>query len=121
AFVWSIDATTQKGVFTSIGTLGGTSSTAVAINDRNEVIGYSTTGNSYTEGNVTAAVEHGFLWKNNVIYDLGAHSPPNYAYPFNPDFYFSKATAISESGIVTGISYSINSHARGFTLTPVFP
>jgi probable HAF family extracellular repeat protein len=115
AFVWA------DGVFTSIGTLGGTSSTAVAINDRNEVIGYSTTGNLYSEGNITVAVEHGFLWKNNVMYDLGAHSPPNYAYPFNPNFYFSKATAISETGIVTGISYSINGHARGFTLTPVFP
>jgi probable HAF family extracellular repeat protein len=121
AFVWTINATTREGVFTPIGTLGGASSTAVAINDLNEVIGYSTTGNNYSEGNVTAAVTHGFLWKNNLMYDLGAHSPPNYAYSFNPDFYFSKATAISETGIVTGISYSINGHARGFTLTPLFP
>lgn len=120
-FVWSIDPATQKGVFSAIGSLGGGTSTVVAINDRDEVIGQSTTGNTYSEGNVTADVEHAFLWKNKVMYDLGAHSPPNYVYPFNPDFYFSEATAISESGIVVGNSYSINGHSRGFTLTPVFP
>lgn len=122
AFVWYLDPTTQKGVFSPIGTLGGTTSTAVGINDRGEVIGYSTTGNVYTEGNVTADVVHGFVWKAKVMYDLGAHSPPNYAYPFNPDFYFSKATAISNptdptvQTTVTGISYSINGHSRGFTI-----
>jgi len=121
AFVWSIDPVTGNGVFSAIGTLGGTTSTAVAINDRDEIVGYSTTGVIYSEGNVTAAIVHGFLWKNLVMYDLGAHSPPNYIYPFDPDFYSSKVTSISESGIVTGKSYSINSHARGFTLTPVFP
>jgi hypothetical protein len=55
------------------------------------------------------------------MYDLGAHSPPNYTYPFDPDFYFSRAAAISENGRVAGDSFSINAHDRGFTLTPVFP
>lgn len=121
AFVWQIDPATGKGVFKSLGTLGGATSTAVDINDRDEIVGYATTGAQYEEGNIVANVVHGFLWKDNVMYDLGAHAPPNYEYPFNPDFYSSRAKAISQSGIVTGISYSINDHARGFTLTPVFP
>jgi probable HAF family extracellular repeat protein len=121
AFVWQLDPATDNGIFTSIGTLGGSSSTAVAINNQDRVIGFSQTGNVYQEGNVTSAVVHGFLWQNDVMYDLGAHSPPNYTYPFDPDFYFSEATAINENGDVTGKSYSINAHARGFTLTPVFP
>ena len=121
AFIWKLNPNTLEGVFTFIGDLGGGSSTGVEINNLDEVVGYSTTGNTYVEGNISAAVVHGFLWRNNVMYDLGAHSPPDYSYPFYPDFYFSQARAINEAGDVTGISYSINAHDRGFTLTPTFP
>ncbi|MBD1399431.1 hypothetical protein [Pelovirga terrestris] len=120
AFIWQLNAQ-GKGEYSNLGTLRGSYSHAVDINDQNEIVGYSTTDKSYIEGNVTADVVHGFLWKDGTMYDLGAHSPPNYEYPFNPDFYSSKAVAISETGIVTGISFSINSHSRGFTLTPTFP
>jgi probable HAF family extracellular repeat protein len=116
AFLWYLDAN-GKGVFQPLGSLGGGSSTAVAINDQDMVVGYSTTGAVYSEGNFSLAVEHGFLWANGAIYDLGAHSPPNYSYPFNPNLYFSKVSAISENGKVTGSSYSINAHHRGYTLT----
>lgn len=120
AFIWHLNSS-GNGVFQSLGSLGGGSSTAVAMNDLGMVVGYSTTTNTYSEGNVTATVVHGFLWHDGIMYDLGAHSPPDYTYPFNPDFYFSQARAINEAGDVTGISYSINAHDRGFTLTPVFP
>ncbi|BCR06957.1 hypothetical protein DESUT3_40260 [Desulfuromonas versatilis] len=120
AFIWHLDLN-KNGVFQEIGTLGGSTSTVAAINDQGLVIGTSETSNTYSEGNISRVVEHGFLWRNGAIYDLGAHSPPNYSYPFHPDLFFSRGTAINENGVVAGDSFSINAHARGFTLTPVFP
>lgn len=90
AFLW------QKGVKTDLGTLGGTTpsdpesigestpfgSSAVAINDKGQVIGYS----------ITATGErHAFLWKNGVMTDLGTLGG-NY----------STATAINQKGQIIG-------------------
>jgi probable HAF family extracellular repeat protein len=120
AFIWHLDPATKQGVFQSLGSLGGGSSTAVAINDNGIVIGYSTTGEVYSEGNVSQAIAHAFAWRNGTIYDLGTHVP-TYTYPFNPNFPFSEAVAINEANSIVGNSFTINAHHRGFFLTPVFP
>ncbi|SNB46928.1 HAF repeat-containing protein [Geobacter sp. DSM 9736] len=49
---------------TSLGTLGGAGSTAVAINDKGTVAGFSDTA--------TPNIEHAFIWKNGRMTDLGA-------------------------------------------------
>lgn len=118
-FIWNLDAT-GKGVFREIGTLGGVTSVAVAINDNNVVIGYSETGQSYKEGNITRSIVHAFAWRDGIMYDLGTHVP-SFVYPFTPNFPFSEATAINEANTIIGGSYTINSHFRGFLLFPTFP
>ena len=120
AYLWQLNAS-KKGTYLGLGTLGGPNSRAVAINNQGVIIGNSCTNTTYQEGGMEVTVQHAFLWRNGTIYDLGAHSPPNYDYVFNPDFFFSEAIAINDNGVVTGNSYSINSHRRGFTLTPTFP
>lgn len=120
AFVWHLDPATKTGVFEAIGSLGGGTSTAVAINDNGIVIGKSATGASVTAGGINYAVEHGFAWRNKVIYDLGTHVP-TYLYPLIPDYPFSEAVAITESNTIVGNSYSINAHKRGFIISPTIP
>jgi len=56
AFLWS-DGTLQL-----LGTLGGTNSWAVAVNDRREVAGHAETASGDT---------HAFLWRNGAMQDLG--------------------------------------------------
>jgi probable HAF family extracellular repeat protein len=120
AFIWQLNPDTEQGVFQPLGSLGGGSSTAVAINDNGIVIGYSTTGEVYTEGNISRAIVHAFAWRNGTIYDLGTHVPA-YTYPFASNFPFSEAVAINEDNTIVGNSFTINAHHRGFYLTPVFP
>jgi probable HAF family extracellular repeat protein len=120
AFVWHRDPTTKIGVFEALGSLGGGSSTAGAINDNGVVIGKSATGTSVTAGGITYAVEHAFAWRNEIIYDLGTHVP-TYLYPIIPDYPFSEAVAITETNTIVGNSYSINAHKRGFIISPTIP
>lgn len=115
-----LDPATKAGVFEALGSLGGGTSTTVAINDNDVVIGKSTTGTSVTAGGITYAVEHGFAWRNKVIYDLGTHVP-TYLYPLIPDYPFSEAVAITELNTIIGNSYSINAHKRGFIISPTIP
>ncbi len=57
AFIW------QGGNMTNLGTLGGDSSSALAINDNTQVVGMS---------NITSGgIPHGFIWDNGVMTDLG--------------------------------------------------
>jgi probable HAF family extracellular repeat protein len=119
AFLWRLGAD-GKGVITDLGTLGGANSFAVAINNAGQVAGYSETGETYSEGGVTIKVQHAFLWHNGTMYDLGTHND-FYSYPFIPPYPSSAAVGINGSGEVAGNSMTINSHPRGFFLSPVLP
>lgn len=70
---------------TDLGTLGGTDSRAVAINDRGQVIGTSSTASGRY---------HAFIWQDGVMTDLGVL----------PGKSNSKAAAINDRGQVVGDS-----------------
>lgn len=53
----------EDGAVVDLGTLGGSFSTALAINNRGQIVGFSETA----EGDV-----HAFLWEHGVVTDLGA-------------------------------------------------
>jgi probable HAF family extracellular repeat protein len=119
AFLWRLGPD-KKGIITDLGTLGGDNSFAVAINNAGVVVGYSDTGKTYSEGGITVNIQHAFLWRDGVMYDLGTHND-FYDYPFIPPFPVSEAVGINASGQVAGNSFTINAHPRGFFLSPVFP
>ena len=116
AFIWELNID-GEGEITDLGTLGGSNSWAIAINDNGLIIGYSETGETYTQGTLTSEVIHSCVWYDNVIYDLGIHND-FYTYPFIQSFPFSEAVAINNNNRITGNSYTINSHSRGFILDP---
>ena len=84
--------------FTDLGSLGGQSSQAHAINDNEQIV-----GESFTTSNLPS-LTHAFLWENGVMTDLGTL----------PGFNESQAFDINNSGKVVGVSGGIstnNSHA----------
>jgi len=119
AFLWSLGPD-KRGIIRDLGTLGGANSFATAINEAGQVAGYSDTGATYREGGTAYTVRHAFLWDNGVMYDLGIHNY-FYDYAFVEPYPFSEAVDINDNGQVTGNSITINSHYRGFFLSPVFP
>ena len=85
-----------SGVFTDLGTLGGTTSHAVAINDSGMIVGASRLA-----GDIET---HAFLWSEGVMTDLGTLGGT-----------WSEARAISSQGEVVGVST-----LQGDTVTRAF-
>ena len=79
-------------VITDLGTLGGKSSEAVAINDQGQVIGFSATAKGRN---------HAFLWREGKLSDLGVL----------PGGSASGASAINEHGQIVGWSGNANTDA----------
>jgi probable HAF family extracellular repeat protein len=69
-----------------LGTLGGTSSGAMAINDAGVIVGWSAVAGDTRY--------HAFVWKNGVMRDLGTLAGGQ-----------SQATAINQGGVIVGWSY----------------
>lgn len=84
----------QKYSVTDLGTLGGFTTTANAINNHGQVTGSS---------NVTANSAHAFLWSNGALTDLGTLGGPD-----------AIGLAINSRGDVVGYSELANDHYRGF-------
>ena len=85
AFLW------QAGTMLDLGTLGGASSAAVAIDDSGRVAG---------DGDTAAGERHAFLWASGAIRDLGALpvTMPELATPA------ANAVALNQLGEITGLS-----------------
>ncbi len=85
----------RDGTMSDLGTLGGTDSTANAINDRGAVVGYS-----YTANNVAT---HAFVDRNGTMTDLGTLGGRD-----------SIAAAINDNGTVVGTSLTSTDASHGF-------
>lgn len=114
AYLWEL--VNGRGVFTEIGSLGGGTTVPVAINNKGQVVGYSTTGASYVKDGLNYPIYHGFLWTKQPrqMLDLGTHE---YFYPYliDPAYPVSEATGLNNNGDVTGYSQALTGHVRGFT------
>jgi probable HAF family extracellular repeat protein len=84
---------------TDLGTLGGTFSWPLAINDRGQVVGQATLPGD------TAA--HAFLWQNGVMTDLGTLGGPN-----------SIASSIDDAGQIVGGADTTDPNGDYFCLSP---
>ena len=79
---------------TDLGTLGGTTSYATAINDRGQVVGSAeTTPGSY--------IQHGFLYSNGAMTDLNSLVPADSL----RGIAITDARAINEWGQIAAIGY----------------
>jgi probable HAF family extracellular repeat protein len=105
---------TEGGGMLSLGTLpGGTSSSGYGINDSGQVVGESDTGlippPAFRLKSSSIFGTHAFLWTEGVgMVDLGI---------LGDGFGTSLANAISNNGIVVGMSTSINGTSRAFRWT----
>ena len=99
ALLWSDPKNNPVG--TDLGTLGGSSSEADGINNKGQVVGFSTTG-SGTE-------QHAFLWNGNIV-DLNGLIA-------NSGWDLTSALKINNHGQIIGTG-SFNGQQRGFLLTP---
>ena len=79
---------------TSLGSLGGTSTSAVAIDDKGQIVGSSQVGNGRHD-------QHAFVWQDGKMTDLGTLGGPS-----------SYATAINDRGQIVGTSTLKDPHRR---------
>jgi probable HAF family extracellular repeat protein len=92
----------RQGQLVDLGTLGGTSSWATAINKAGQVVGASFTTSGHT---------HAFVWQKGVMSDLGAL-----------DGVYSVADDITDSGVVIGRSETRDGKVHAVRwVVPVIP
>jgi probable HAF family extracellular repeat protein len=96
AFLW------REGDTTELGSLGGTQTNPVSINNRAQIVGASRTATS-------GAMSHAFLWENGVMVDLNDRIPPG------DGWVLLQANAVNASGEIVG-NGTLNGQARGFLL-----
>jgi probable HAF family extracellular repeat protein len=93
---------------TDLGTLGGTTAYGLGVNrSAREVVGYSTTGATDSQG---LEINHAFLWKDAQMFDLGTLGGSN-----------SLAYGINDVGQVVGSSDTSDNGTVPFLWTPVQP
>jgi len=93
----------STGVMTDLGTLGGTASDALSINNSGQVVGLSETTNG----------QHAFLYSGAKMTDLNDHIPAN------PGWTLTQAIAINDSGQIVGFGFNPSGQSHAFLLTPV--
>jgi probable HAF family extracellular repeat protein len=91
--------TYAKGVMKDLGTLGGPTSTAAAINERGKVAGMSF---------VNENVQHAFLYRGGAMVDIGSLGGP-----------YTDARALNNAGMVVGYSTQAN-HVPGASFSHAF-
>ena len=97
AFLW------QNGKLIDLGTLGGPSSEAKALNDIGQIVGTSEMPDNPVQ---PGARDHAFLWDRGKMHDLGALVNGGFSYPY----------AINNAGQVVGFSETTRS---GSEMNPV--
>ena len=88
---------------TDLGTLGGATSTALDINNRDVIVGTSTTA---------AGATHAVVWQGGTITDL------NTRLPAGSGFVLTRANAINDRGEIVGVG-TFNGADHAFLLSPV--
>ena len=103
AFLYEQGKMNQRGTMTTLETLGGSHSMAMAVNDHDEIVGESETRNGR---------RHAVLWFHHKILDL------NIAAGSDPKWELEEARAINNLGQIVGTG-EYSGIRRAFLLTPV--
>jgi len=97
----------DAGGWHSIGTLGGVTSFATAINNRDQIVGYSGIDPNQPSG----GPNHGFIYSNGVMHDINDLIDPT------PGWSMLSGYSINDAGQITGSGW-LNGQWRAFLLTP---